>query len=411
MTFAADLHLHSSYAYATSSSLTLENLSQWAKLKGIDLLAAADFTHPTWFRELEGRLTDEGTGLYTFEGMHFALGTEVSCVYRQGGKGRRVHVLLFVPSFDAATRLTRRLTRYGNLKSDGRPTLAISVRDLCHLALEVDPETLVIPAHAWTPWYGLYGSRSGFDSFEEAFADMSPHVPALETGLSSDPAMNWQVSELNDKAIVSFSDAHSLPKLGRELTVFDSEMSYSGLASGLRHNKVAYTVEMYPEEGKYHYDGHRKCGTTLHPRETLREGSICPACGRPLTLGVLHRIIGLSDEAETTVATDIAAEAGGLPEGIVTSRHGRPPFVRLAPLIDIIAAVRKRGTNTKAVMGEYRRLVDHLGSEMQASLWASEADLEPLAGEALARAIISNRRGELMVEPGYDGVYGKVMIP
>lgn len=411
MTFAADLHLHSSYAYATSSALNLETLSDWAKLKGIDLLASADFTHPAWFEELRSKLHDTGNGLYTYNDVHFVLGTEVSCVYRQGGRGRRVHVLLFVPGLEAAGKLSRELERYGRLHSDGRPTLAISVRDLCHLALEVDPDTQVVPAHAWTPWYGLYGSKSGFDSFGDAFGDMSGHVHALETGLSSDPEMNWGISELAGKTIVSFSDAHSLPRLGRELTVFDSELSYAGLAGGFRHNKVAYTVEMYPEEGKYHYDGHRKCGITLHPKETVKEGTACPECGRPLTLGVLHRILSLSDEVETPGPEKRLTPAAPLPEGAILSRAGRPPFVRLAPLIDIIAAVRCKGPATKGVQNEYQRVVKDLGSEMRAALWAPGQELEPLVGEALAQAILGNRRGEISVSPGYDGVYGKVSLP
>lgn len=410
MTFTADLHLHSSYAYATSSSLTLENLAHWARLKGIDLLAAADFTHPLWFGELESKLTEGADGLCAYRGVNFVLGTELSCVYRQGGKGRRIHVLVYVPSLAAASKLTQSLRRHGKLDSDGRPTLKLSLPELCHLALATDPDTLIIPAHAWTPWYGLFGSKSGFDSLVDAFGDMSSHVPAIETGLSSDPQMNWDVPELQEKTIVSFSDAHSLPKLGRELTVFDGELSFAGLARGLRENRIAYTVEMYPEEGKYHYDGHRKCGITRHPGATMEDGSECPACGRPLTLGVLHRVLSLRGGGPNGGQEGESSPSFALPQATSVSAPGRPPFVRLVPLIDIIAAVRRKGPNTKGVQAEYLDVVTKLDSELYASLWATEDELDRLAGEELGRAIIQNRRGEIDIEPGYDGLYGKVSL-
>ena len=410
MTFAADLHLHSSYAYATSSFLTLNNLVHWARLKGIDLLATADFTHPTWFEELQSSLTEGPDGLCTYEGMSFVLGTELSCVYRQDGKGRRIHVLVYVPSLAAAKKLTKMLSRHGNVTSDGRPTLNLSLPELCHLALDSDPDTLIVPAHAWTPWYGLFGSKSGFDSLGDAFGDMGRHIPAIETGLSSDPGMNWSVPELKDKTIVSFSDAHSLPKLGRELTVFEGDLSFSGLAKGLQQNRIAYTVEMYPEEGKYHYDGHRKCGIAHHPSATLEGGSECPRCGRPLTLGVLHRILSLGNGNPELDAPGQSKLGGSSFSAAFVSSQERPPFVRLVPLLDIISALRKRGPNTKGVRAEYLDVVTKLGSELRASLWATEDELERQAGEELGRAIMQNRRGELEIEPGYDGVYGKVSL-
>lgn len=411
MTFAADLHLHSSHAYATSSSLTLDNLALWARLKGIDLLATADFTHPIWFEELKSKLTEGSDGLCIYRGVNFVLGTELSCVYRQDGRGRRIHVLVYVSGMASARKLTNKLKRHGNLDSDGRPTLNLSLPELCHLALDTDPDTLIVPAHAWTPWYGLFGSKSGFDSLVDAFGDMTRHIPAIETGLSSDPEMNWSVPELQDKTIVSFSDAHSLPKLGRELTVFDAGLSFSGLARGLRENRIAYTVEMYPEEGKYHYDGHRKCGITRHPGETLEEGAECPVCGRPLTLGVLNRILSLRGE-NSEVAPESKANSGAVPqEASPVCSRGRAPFVRLVPLFDIISAVRRKGPNTKGVQAEYHDVVAKLGSELRASLWAPEDELATQVGEELGQAIMRNRRGELEIEPGYDGVYGKVSLP
>ncbi len=409
MTFVADLHLHSSFAYATSSALTLDSLVHWARLKGIQLLSTADFTHPEWFRQLKEQLYRTEDGLYGYGGVSFVPGTEVSCIFRQDGRGRRVHLLVLAPDLDTVAGINQALSRYGNLELDGRPTLALSVRDLTELVLQVNAMCIVIPAHAWTPWYGLYGSKSGFDRLWDAFGDMADCIPAVETGLSSDPAMNWAISELAGKTIVSFSDAHSLAKLGREVTVFDAELSYARLAAGLWDNRVAYTVEMYPEEGKYHYDGHRKCRVALHPDDTRRQGTACPHCRRPLTLGVLHRVHRLCDgPIESGQPTNIRHE--GLPEGVITSSTGRPPFVRLAPLLDLISAVRGRGANTKRVLSEYERIVREIGTELQTALWAAPAELESCAGPDLARAILQNRRGELRVEPGYDGVYGKLSI-
>ena len=410
MPFAADLHLHSSYAYATSSALTLENLAYWAGLKGIDLLATADFTHPVWFKELKGKLAEISDGTYGYAGGIFVVGTEVSCVFRQGGRGRRVHLLVLAPGLSTAEKLTRAFAKYGKLHFDGRPTLSTSARDLTSLVLEVDPDCLVIPAHAWTPWYGLYGSKSGFDSLEEAFGDMSNHIAAIETGLSSDPEMNWTIPELSGKAIVSFSDAHSLPRLGRELTVFKGTPDYSSLKEGLARQEIVYTVEMYPEEGKYHYDGHRKCNVSKHPRESVLEDNSCPQCQRPLTLGVLHRVLGLGGTEANRSSSRVTIEGERVRSGSFVSSEGRPPFVRIVPLLDIIGAVRNRGSNTKGVMNEYKQLVATLGNELEVLIWASERELETAAGPELAAAVLRARKGEIRIEPGYDGVYGKVSV-
>jgi uncharacterized protein (TIGR00375 family) len=406
MGYVADLHIHSPYAYATSKALTLENLCAWAGLKGIDLLASADFTHPAWFRELQEKLTPDGGGLYQMAGgpagISFILGTEVSCVYQQDGRLRRVHLLLFAPSLEVVDRLNRRLSRHGNLNEDGRPTLGLSARDLTALALDTHPECIVVPAHAWTPWYGVYGSKSGFDRLDQCFGDMMPAVTAIETGLSSDPAMNWPVAELADKTILSFSDAHSLPKLGREVTVFGGEPSYPGFARALSGNRVAYTVEFYPEEGKYHYDGHRKCGVVRSPQETLREGLNCPVCRRPLTLGVLHRT-GLLGDGDARFATG--------EDGFVRSPQGRPPFIRLIPLQEIISDVIGVGVNSKRVQEVYLKLVRELAGELRVLMECPPEELEAAAGEELAQAIVLARRGQVQIEPGYDGVFGRISLP
>ncbi len=412
MSFVADLHLHSSHAYATSPALNLENLCEWAGLKGIDLLATADWTHPAWFGELKEKLEPGPDNAFKYvgsnSGVRFVLGTEISCVFHQGGKGRRVHLLLFVPDLETAEGLRTQFAKFGNLIADGRPTLKLSVRDATELAMNAHEDCLVVPAHAWTPWYGIYGSRTGFDRLSEAFGDMTDHIPAIETGLSSDPEMNWAVPELNNKTIVSFSDAHSLPRLGREVTVFRGQPGYTGLAQGLRENQLAFTVEMYPEEGKYHYDGHRKCGVTLHPRQTATEGTLCPQCGRTLTLGVLHRTRDLGADSPPTVNEVSSPPDSDMPEHLILSPDGRRPFVRTVPLLDIMSAVRGQGAGSKGIQAEYRRLVAQMGSEMSVLLWATEADLSHVAGEELAEAIIRVRRGEIVVTPGYDGVYGRV---
>ena len=399
--FVADLHVHSPYAFACSKALTLDNLAVWARRKGIDLLATGDFTHPAWATELRDNLIAGAEGLYEYGGARFVPGTEISCVYRQGGRVRRIHMLALMPTLDAAADFTRRLSLYGNLSTDGRPTVSLSARDLLALALDCHSEAIVMPAHAWTPWYGVYGSRGGFDSLEECFGDLAHLITAVETGLSSDPAMNRAVPELDTRSIVSFSDAHSLGRLGRELTAFAGELSWDGLVAGLRDAEVAFTVEFYPEEGKYHYSGHRSCGVVYGPSEEAANGTDCPVCGRPLTLGVLHRVSRL---AERPVVNELKPDSRGL----IDSDDPHPPFARLIPLQEVIASVRGVGVNTRRVMREYDAVVDQVGSELSALLYASENDLLPVAGETLTEAIMRARTGEVTVEPGYDGIYGAV---
>ncbi len=401
--FVADLHIHSPYAFACSRALTLENLAAWGRRKGIDLLATGDFTHPEWAANLRSKLVRDDDGLYRYDDVRFVPGTEISCVYRQDGRGRRVHMLVLLPTLEAAAELSRQLERHGKLESDGRPTVKLSARNLLSLALDTDPEACVIPAHAWTPWYGIYGSRSGFDSLEECFGDLTHLVTAIETGLSSDPAMNWNVPELNGRSVVSFSDAHSLPRLGREATAFSGSLSWSGLSNALRRMGIAYTVEFYPEEGKYHYSGHRKCGVAYGSTDLQRNGPLCPVCGRPLTLGVLHRVTELAGNA---TEADLLPDA----DGLVRMGAHLPPFARLIPLQEIIAAVRGVGVNTRTVKREYTMITDQMGSELNALLWATPDDLVAVAGEPVARAILQSRLGKVRIAPGYDGQYGSVSL-
>ena len=368
-------------------------------MKGIDLLACGDFTHPAWNQELREKLEEAGRGLYQFGGVNFVLGTEISCVYRQGGQGRRVHLLVFAPDFKSVELLCRSLAAAGaKLEGDGRPSVSLSARDLTALAIDLD--CMVIPAHVWTPWYGMYGSKSGFDHLEDCFQDMSRYIHAVETGLSSDPEMNWSMSELGWRSIVSFSDAHSLPNLGREVTVFAGEPGYDSLRDALARRQVEYTVEFYAEEGKYHYSGHRKCGVRHSPEETAQQGIRCPECGRLLTLGVLHRVRGLSDVGVTVTLDN---------RGMVHAGQ-RPPFIRAVSMVDIIAQALGRGRGTKGVQQEYRRIAGELGSELQALIHTGAEDLTLVAGERIAEGIMLARSGRVRVEPGFDGEYGKVQI-
>ena len=316
-TYLADLHLHSSFAIATANDITVPALAHWARRKGIHLLASADFTHPVWRAHLQETLQPTTGDLFIHEDTHFILGTELSCVFKHAGKGRRMHLLVYVPSFTAVEEICRFLERVGaKLAGDGRPLISLHARELTDAILEIDPRSIIVPAHAWTPWYALFGSKSGFDSLEECFGDLTPAIPALETGLSSDPAMNWRVPDADGRSIVSFSDAHSLRNLGREATAFQGPLTFDGLAAALKEERIAYTVEYYPEEGKYHATGHRACNVRYLPADTQAKGTSCPICGRPLTVGVLERVEALATRPENRAG----ARCAGL-----SARHGRTP--------------------------------------------------------------------------------------
>jgi uncharacterized protein (TIGR00375 family) len=322
MSFIADLHLHSRYAYACSKELTLANMTAWAKVKGIDLLSTADFTHPAWLSGLEYDLNQVSDGDLEFDGVRFVLGTEISWVYKQGGRSRRVHLLVYAPGFEAVHGIRNMLETLGSkLNGDGRPAVRASAQDLTARLLEIDEGCMVVPAHIWTPWYGMLGSKSGFDTLDECLEDMTPLIHAVETGLSSDPKMNWGVPALAGKTIVSFSDAHSLPNMGRELTDFQGSAGYRYLTTGLKKNRVERTLEFFPEEGKYHLTGHRKCGVSQTPDQTDDHGTRCPECGCSLTLGVLHRVRELSPESSQ------------IPEAQIPKDNKRP-YTKLTPLVE-----------------------------------------------------------------------------
>jgi uncharacterized protein (TIGR00375 family) len=413
VSYAADLHLHSSFARATSPSLDLPLMAQWAAVKGIDLIASADFTHPAWLDRLERGLVEASGDLFQLSPTlqreagqgaktKMILGTELSCIYPQGGRSHRVHLLLFAPNFEVVHKLCAAFARYGSLAADGRPMLKLSSHDVVATALAIDDRCEVVPAHAWTPWYSVYGSKGGFESLEECFGDLVGEIHAIETGLSSDPSMNWRVPELKNITLVSFSDAHSAQRMGRELTVFAGEPSYDGFRQALATGSIEETIEFFPEEGKYHYDGHRKCGVCQHPAVTLERGDICPVCGHRLTVGVLNRIESLAQTPSTVIQRDDGA--------FVDPAGTRPPFRRLVPLNEVVADALGRGPATKSVRAACGTLIASIGNERHVLQHASAATIATAVGEAIASRVLSAREGRVTIQPGYDGVYGTVRL-
>lgn len=405
MRFLADLHIHSRHSRATSRDMSPEGIGKWAQLKGIRVIGTGDFTHPQWFQELGEKLEPTGTGLFTLKkefpavdvpdsckaDVSFLLTAEISCIYSKGGRTRKVHALVLAPDFDAAGRINAALAKIGNLSSDGRPILGLDAKELLRIVLDASPDALFIPAHAWTPHFSVFGSASGFDSLEECFEELTPHIHAIETGLSSDPPMNWRLSALDRITLISNSDAHSPSKIGRETTIFDTEIAYGPMRDALRTRKgFLGTVEFFPEEGKYHFDGHKACGVSLSPAETRQRGETCPLCLKKVTVGVMNRVEKLADREE-----------GYRPAGA-------PIFHSLIPLQELIAETLKVGASSKKVARAYQALLEQLGNEhailMDSPLEAIEAAGSPLLREAVARM----RAGNVRIVPGYDGEYGKV---
>ncbi len=416
MKVVADLQIHSRFARAVSPQMIAPVISAWASKKGIDLVATGDWTHPLWFRELRTNLEEAGEGIYKAKdapggAARFLLSTEVSSIYSQGGRVRKVHTLIFAPNFEVVEKINKKLTEMGaNLLSDGRPIVGLSAKIVAQVALETDPTCLIIPAHAWTPHFSIFGSVSGFDSIEECFGDLSPYIYAVETGLSSDPAMNWRIEELDTRQIVSFSDAHSPQKLGREATVFElTDLSYGAIRKaivGKGQEKIDYTIEFYPEEGKYHYTGHRNCKVVYSPNEARKMGTTCPVCGRPLTVGVMSRVEHLAGrEVETQSSTD----RWGV-RWIKDGEGKRPPYVMMVPLLEIISEAVGSGVGSQRVLAGYEGLINALGSEFKVLLHTPAQEIKRVAGERVSQAISKVRSGDIVIEPGYDGVFGKVKI-
>jgi uncharacterized protein (TIGR00375 family) len=390
MRIVADLHVHSKYARATSGSNDIPGLSRGAKAKGIDVMATGDFTHPAYFNEIKSMLKagDDGSGLYKFGDVRFILSTEISLIYQ-----RRMHHLVLAPSIEVAAQINDELGKRGNLKSDGRPILGLPSPEFADILLGISGDITIIPAHVWTPWFSVFGSKSGVDTIEEAFGDRAKDIFAIETGLSSDPAMNWMVSKLDKYTLVSNSDAHSLDNLGREANVFDLQgVSYASIRDAIRTRKgFVKTYEFYPEEGKYHYDGHRDCGINWAPWESERHNGICPVCRKELTIGVLHRVADLADR-----------KLGFRPEGAV-------PFQYIVPLRTLISKVIGKGEKTGAVWTECDRLVRYFGSEF-AVFEANEEQIRLATSTEIANAIMKVKTGNIRWIPGHDGVFGELVL-
>lgn len=407
MRFIADLHVHSHYSRATSKDMSPEGIWKWAQLKGVTVIGTGDFTHPQWLKELDKKLEPTGGGLFTLKEKHrtddvpascradvyFILSAEISCIYSKNGKTRKVHAVILAPDFASAARLNLSLSKIGNLKSDGRPILGLDAKELLRITLDASPDNLFIPAHAWTPHFSVFGAVSGFDTLEECFEELTPHIHAIETGLSSDPAMNRRLSALDRITLVSNSDAHSAPKIGREANIFDTEISYPAMMDAIKTRKgFSGTIEFFPEEGKYHNDGHRDCGVSFTPRETIRHDYLCPVCGKKVTVGVMHRVEKLADREE----------------GFKLA--GASPYFSIIPLPEIIAEGLKCGVNTKKVNAVYFALLEKLGSEFTILMDAPLDDIERAGTPLIREAVARMREGRVHIAPGYDGEYGKVRI-
>lgn len=400
--YLADLHVHSHFSRATSDSCRPGPLAQAAARKGLAVVGTGDFTHAGWRAELGAELAEAEEGFYRLHAaagpaaqVRFVVTGEISCIYKQGGRTRKIHHLVLLPNFDAATRVSAALgARGANLEADGRPIVGLESRTLLALILEVEPAAALIPAHIWTPHFSLFGSNSGFDAIEECFGDLAGEIAAYETGLSSDPAMNWRLSALDRLTLVSNSDAHSPDKLGREANEFKAPFSYRGMIGALRREggRVTGTVEFYPEEGKYHYDGHRKCGVCWHPTETLAAEGICRVCGRPVTIGVLHRVVDLADRQEGF----------------------RPPeassYTSLVSLDQIVASALDVRAANQRIQATIRKLLEALGPEIPLLREGDLGAIAAVAGTAIAEAVRRVRAGEIVCRPGYDGQYGKLTI-
>lgn len=409
MNLIADFHIHSKYSRAVSPNMVLPEIRIWAKKKGINLVSAADFTHPVWFREIKENLEEAERGLYTMRGnknldpekeTRFILTTEISCIYSKGGKARRIHALIFAPSLEIVEKINNKLGQTYNLKSDGRPILGIDVKNLTEIILEISSECMIIPAHIWTPWFSVFGSKSGFNSLVECFDELAPQIYAVETGLSSDPSMNLRVLELDNKTIISGSDAHSLLNLGREACVFGIEkkdLSYNEIARVIKEKdtkKFLHTLEFFPEEGMYHFDGHRACGVSYSPEETKKRNGVCGVCGRSVTVGVMNRVHELADPAR--------------PEGF--KLFNSVPFKSVVPLCEIISEALHVGVKSKAVMSAYEKMLNGLESEFNILLNAGRAEIENFSNAKIAEGIFRAREGKVFITTGFDGKYGKVEV-
>lgn len=410
-----DLHVHTHYSRATSKNADLSGLYYWGKLKGINIIGTGDFTHPEWFAELRETMEPAEPGLFRLKPelaaeidktlpetvrddiIRFVPTVEIATIYSKGGKVRKLHQLLVAPSFEAVSEITARLERIGNLKADGRPILGLDSKELLRLTLEADPNALYIPAHIWTPWFGLFGSKSGFDTLEEAYEELTPEVHAIETGLSSDPAMNWRIKNLDGITITSHSDAHSPQKLGREATVVHAELSYESIMGAIRTNdeRLVGTIEFFPEEGKYHYDGHRACNVRFTPEQTKAHDGICPECSKPLVVGVDYRVGELADAER--------------PAGFEPRATKQVEYI--IPLPEILVELHNtKSVTSRKVVEDYERAYRTLGDEFSILRSVPIDQINDAGFPALAIAIERMRRKDVVLDPGYDGVFGVIRV-
>lgn len=443
MEVVADLHLHSKFSRAVSQQMTLPVMARYAQQKGLDILTASDFTHPLWFKEISNLLEEDGEGMYILRDQreekdkgekretHFLLSTEIASIYKQGDKLRRIHNLVFAPNLETAGKIIAALVKLGaNLNADGRPIIGLSSRKLLELIMEVDQRCFIIPCHAWTPHFGVYGSASGFDPLEEAFGDMAQYIYGIETGISSDPDMNWSIPELKNRSILSFSDAHSPAKMGREATVFELDgetPTYEAVRQAIMRpsqlseenkktengqlktdNRIVYTIEFYPEEGKYHFSGHRNCKVSFGPEDIKEKGTVCPVCHKRLTEGVLVRVQQLADSALIGRAEKKQNESGLLWH--TDKKKTQPPYLKLVPLLEIVAKSMNSTVASQKVQALFATLCAKLGSEMAVLLRSPLGDIEKVGGSRVAEGVKRVREGNIIVDPGYDGEYGKVEI-
>lgn len=413
MELVVDLHIHSHYSRATSRACNFEGLYKWGKLKGINVIGTGDFTHPSWFAEMREQLEPAEGGLFKLKEeftkpidaslpalvrdniIRFVPSVEIATIYSKGGKVRKLHQLIIAPSFKTVSEINAKLERIGNLKADGRPILGLDSKELLKLTLETDPDALFIPAHIWTPWFGLFGSKSGFDSLAEAYEELAPEIKAIETGLSSDPAMNWRVKDLDGITITSNSDAHSPQKLGREASVVRSDLSYTDVIGAIKTNDQRFigTIEFFPEEGKYHHDGHRTCNVRFTPEETKQHKGVCPVCHKALTVGVDYRVDELANRP-----------VGATPKNVKQVEY-------IIPLPEIVAELKGvKSVSSNAVTSECGKLYERLGDEFSILRTIPVEKINDAGFPLLATAIERMRKRDVVLEPGYDGEYGTIKV-
>ena len=409
--YIADFHVHSYFSRATSKDCKPEFYERWAQIKGVQIVGTGDFTHPNWLKELEEKLLPKEEGLFALKeefknnaeeyvppacrnDIRFILTSEISCIYKKNGKTRKIHVVIFAQDFSVVKKINSILEKIGNIKSDGRPILGLDAKNLLEIVLESHALSFLVPAHIWTPHFSLFGSESGFDSIKECFEDLSKHIFAMETGLSSDPAMNWRLTSLDNINFISNSDAHSPQNLAREANIFSCETNFKAIKEALQTGKnFLGTLEFFPEEGKYHYDGHRSCKVNMSPSETISKKGICPVCGNKVTVGVMHRVELLADRKK-----------GEKP------MQGAKPFESLIPLPEIIAESENVGVKSKKVTAIYNKMLDKLGNELYILRQAPISEIEKAGFSFLSVGIKNMREGKVEVHAGYDGEYGRIKV-